>query len=113
MTTVKEARMTTLFKALSVRVVAGVVVLALAAVGPARGQVSVVNMTPKFLSGEHNQDSEVNLAVNPQNTSQIAASAFTPDPAGGPNAPIYISADGGKTWTLNSILPSQVTTADI
>ena len=104
---------TTLFQLHRVRVLVGTVALALAAGGAARAQVTVVNITPRVLSGEHNQDSEANLAVNPQDTSQIAASAFTPDPAGGPNAPIYISGDGGKTWTLNSILPSQITTADI
>src|SRR5262249_61571300 len=29
------------------------------------------------------------------------------------NAPIYVSHDGGQTWTLNAIVPSQVQTADI
>ncbi|HKR86443.1 MAG TPA: hypothetical protein VJS37_19940 [Terriglobales bacterium] len=67
--------------------------------------VSVVNMIPKSLSGESRTDSEPNLAVNPSNTRQIAASAFTPDPRGGPNAPIYISTDGGQSWMLNLIVP--------
>jgi len=62
-------------------------------------------MIPKSLSGEEHQDSEPSIAINPANPMQIAASAFTPDPAQGPLAPIYISNDGGKTWTLNSIVP--------
>ena len=79
--------------------------------------VLVVNMIPKSLSGEENQDSEPTIAVNPANPQQIAASAFTPDPSEGPRAPIYVSVDGGNTWTLNSIVPSTVAdgsaTADI
>lgn len=69
--------------------------------------IQVVNMIPRYLSWETNQDSEPNLAVNPANPLQIAGSAFTPDPFGGPNAPIFVSNDGGNTWLLNSIVPSQ------
>ena len=69
--------------------------------------ILVVNMIPQSLSGETNQDSEPNIAVNPANPDQIAGSAFTPDPANGDNAPIYVSTDGGNTWLLNSIVPSQ------
>src|SRR5258708_22367823 len=72
----------------------------------AAAAVLVVNMIPQSLSGETNQDSEPTLAVNPTNPSQIAASAFTPDPGGGDFAPIYVSTDGGNTWILNSIVPS-------
>jgi hypothetical protein len=68
--------------------------------------VLVVNMIPMSLSAETNQDSEPTLAVNPANPLQIAASAFTPDPGGGDLAPIYVSTDGGNTWILNSIVPS-------
>ena len=68
--------------------------------------ITIVNITPQSLSGETNQDSEPNLAVNPANPRQIAASAFTPDPMGGANAPIYLSNDGGATWSLNTIVPS-------
>src|SRR5437870_9202909 len=67
--------------------------------------VLVVNIIPKSLSGETNQDSEPSIAVNPANPLQIAASAFTPDPLKGSFAPIYVSNDGGNTWTLNSIVP--------
>src|SRR5262245_37755664 len=78
-----------------------------AAASPAP-RVLVVNMIPRALSGEENQDSEPTIAVNPANPRQIAASAFTPDPAEGPRAPIFVSTDEGETWTLNSIVPSTV-----
>jgi hypothetical protein len=68
--------------------------------------IQIVNMIPQSLSGETNQDSEPNIAVNPANPLQIAGSAFTPNPMGGTNAPIYVSTDGGSSWTLNSIVPS-------
>jgi hypothetical protein len=75
--------------------------------------IKVVNIIPQSLSGETNQDSEPNIAVNPANSNEIAISAFTPDPLGGANAPIFVSTDGGNTWTLNSIVPSSTITGDI
>ena len=76
-------------------------------------QVLIVNMIPRTLSGETNQDSEPTLAVNPVNPQQIVGTAFTPDPLGGETAPVFISLDGGNTWSLNSIVPSQTQTGDI
>ena len=76
----------------------------------------VVNMVPFANSGETRQDSEPNLTVNPSDPLQMVGSAFTPDPAGGVNAPVYVSTDGGETWVLNLIVPSQhpvVGTGDI
>lgn len=67
--------------------------------------VLLVNIIPRSLSGETNQDSEPTIAVNPANPLQIVATAFTPDPQQGQFAPIYITQDGGNTWTLNSIVP--------
>lgn len=75
--------------------------------------LTVVNMIPSSLSGESNQDSEPNLAVDPADPSRIAGSAFTPNPMGGANCPIFVSTDGGSTWVLNAIVPSQPTTGDI
>lgn len=75
--------------------------------------VLVVNMTPQALSGESEQDSEPWLTINPANAQQMVATAFTPNPAGSGNAPVYVSSDGGTTWALNAIVPSQVMTADI
>jgi len=74
---------------------------------------TVVNIIPRSLSGETNQDAEPNLAVNPANPQQIVATAFTPNPAGTGDAPIYVSTDGGITWTLQAIVPSTPMTADI
>jgi hypothetical protein len=68
--------------------------------------IQVVNMVPKSNSDEVFQDSEPHIAVNPTNPQQIAASAFTPDPMLGPNAPIYVSTNGGLSWRLNPIVPS-------
>jgi hypothetical protein len=75
----------------------------------------VVNMIPNVFSGESNQDSEPNLAIDPADPRRIAGSAFTPDPLGGVNAPIFVSTDGGQTWVLNNIVPSQAgaSTGDI
>jgi len=64
-----------------------------------------VNIIPASLSGEANQDSEPNLAVNPSQPTDMVATAFTPDPLHGPNAPIYVSTDGGQTWSLRTVIP--------
>src|SRR5437016_6133203 len=71
----------------------------------------IVNITPASLSGESHQDSEPNLAVNPANTNDMVATAFTPSPLGGANAPIYVSTDGGNTWSLRMVVPGNNTTA--
>ena len=67
----------------------------------------IVNMMPNAQSNEKFFDSETNIAVNPANTSIIVGSAFTKNPTGSTNtAPIYVSVDGGNTWSLNNIVPS-------
>lgn len=75
----------------------------------------VVNMVPASLSGETSQDAEPFLAVLPGNTAIMAASAFTPNPAGSSSttAPVYVTQDSGRTWALRATVPSDVTTADI
>src|SRR5712691_9307082 len=65
----------------------------------------IVNIIPASLSDESGQDSEPNLAVNPAQPSDMVATAFTPAPMGGPNAPIYVSTDGGNTWSLRMVVP--------
>lgn len=73
----------------------------------------VVNMIPRSLSGESSQDSEPNLAVNPEDPQQLVATAFIRDPMNGPRAPVFVSADGGLTWSLRSIVPGGPATLDI
>ncbi len=75
--------------------------------------VRVVNIIPASLSGETNQDSEPFLAVQTANPQVMVASAFTPNPSGTGRAPVYISQDGGNTWTLNAISPPQRMSCDI
>lgn len=67
--------------------------------------VRLVNMIPRSRSGETNQDSEPSITVDRENPDVIVATAFTPDPGGGPDAPFYVSTDRGDTWALNSALP--------
>jgi hypothetical protein len=76
----------------------------------------LVNIIPLSLSGEAHQDSEPNLAVNPANTNQMVATALTPDLLQGPNAPIFVSTDGGQTWATRMVVPGNALpagTADI
>ena len=75
----------------------------------------LVNMIPNSLSGETEQDSEPMLAVNPNNPLQMVGTAFTPNPMGGSStmAPVFVSTDGGATWTLNTIVPGGDMTGDI
>jgi hypothetical protein len=96
-----------MFRSLNLLVVPALVATSLLT-APARADVAVtvVNMIPKDQSDETNHDAEPNLAVNPANPSQMAGSAFTPGRLGG-DAPIYVSTDGGKTWSLNYIVPSR------
>jgi hypothetical protein len=70
-------------------------------------RIQIVNMIPSALSGESDQDSEPNIAVDPANPRNIVGSAMTLNPTGATDrAPVFVSQDGGKTWGLNNILPS-------
>lgn len=83
---------------------------------PARvGGVRVVDLIPASLSGETWQDAEPFLALYDSNATLLAASAFTPNPGGSASAtaPIFVSNDGGNSWTLRNTLPSENMTADI
>ncbi len=75
--------------------------------------LTIVNMIPRSLSGETEQDSESSITVDPENTQHIVATAFTPDPAAGPRAPIFVSTDGGATWSLRTVVPGGMATSDI
>ena len=71
-------------------------------------RLSVIDIMPNGQSGESAQDAETNLAVDPQNTSHIVASAFTrnPDLTVSNVAPIYVSTNGGTGWGFETIVPS-------
>ena len=86
---------------------------ALSAVPSVTPQITVVDIMPESLSGEMADDSEPDVAVNPADPSQIAASALTRDPMGAVTAPIFVSTNGGQTWSCRSIVPSSFTTCDI
>src|SRR5256886_12133092 len=76
--------------------------------------VRVVDLIPVSLSGESWQDAEPFLALYASNPRLMAASAFTPNPGGSASAtaPIFVSDDGGDSWTLRNTLPSTGMTAD-
>lgn len=77
-------------------------------------QITVVDIMPESLSGETEDDNEPNIAVNPADTSKLAASAFTREPMRrNDRAPIYVSNDGGMSWGLRSIVRSPQITCDM
>lgn len=87
--------------------------LAFASAEPALGVTRLVNMIPQARSGEVNQDSEPTITVDPANRSNLAGSSFTWDNlTGGPmvtaNAPIFVSNNGGLTWSMAFIVPSSI-----
>lgn len=72
-----------------------------------RTRFRVINMVPNDRSNETQQDSEPNLAVDPDNVNHMIGSAFTLNATGAlDTAPIYGSTDGGSTWTHRNIVPS-------
>ena len=73
----------------------------------------LVDIMPESLSGETENDSEPNIAVNPAHPRQIAVSAFTREPMRrSDRAPIFVSTDAGNSWSLRSILRSRQITCD-
>jgi hypothetical protein len=73
---------------------------------PMEAQVRIIDIVPNSRSDETVTDSEPNVAVDPSNPLRIAASALTPNPVSTAlTSPIYVSTDGGATWTLNCIVP--------
>jgi hypothetical protein len=86
--------------------------LPLSVVAQTRGRL--VDIIPKSLSNETNQESEPSLTINPLDPSQIAISVFTPriDYCGLNFGPVFYSADGGQSWNLTCRLPTAVWTAD-
>jgi hypothetical protein len=74
----------------------------LIAAPPAAAQVQVVNMVPASNSGETARDAEPSLAGDPANPSVFAGSAFTPDPGGTLSGVVYVSTNGGTSWSLTT-----------
>jgi len=69
-------------------------------------QIRLVNIIPKWQSGETNFDSEPSITVNPANPNQIVITAFTPETARPvTTGPYFFSNDNGSTWALNSVIP--------
>ena len=98
---------------ISARALALVASLAFVSAAPALGATRLVNMIPQARSGETNQDSEPTITVDPRNPSHLAGSAFTWDNlTGGPmvtaNAPIFVTNNGGLTWSMAFIVPSSI-----
>src|SRR5712664_4270815 len=61
---------------------------------------TVVNVIPNSQSAESQQNSEPNIAVNPQDPNQIVISAFNdsaPNNPAGPQ-PYFLSTNGGTRW---------------
>jgi hypothetical protein len=89
--------------------------LVLVSISASAQKITINNTIPRALSSESNQNSEPSIAINPSKPNEIVVSAFTlgwqfcdPD-----SAPILGSEDGGRTWHLSCVLPSQASTADI
>ena len=67
--------------------------------------MKIVDVIPVAMSGESRQDVGASIAVNPNNPNEIVIATLTADPNGGPNAPVFVSTDGGDTWSVKSIVP--------
>ncbi len=80
-------------------------------IGQAPPGFFLINMIPQSLSGETGQDSEPHLTVNPANPNIIIGTAFSPNPGGGALGPVYKSLNGGATWVVAAIVPSQAGSA--
>jgi hypothetical protein len=75
--------------------------------------VTLVDIIPESLSGEKNMNCEPNLTVDPADPSRIAASARLPEPMGHKMSVVFISTDGGTTWSCRSTVPIDETSPDV
>ncbi|MEP6621727.1 MAG: hypothetical protein ABJE47_20540 [bacterium] len=83
-------------------------------VGPPAGaqRIRVVNMIPRSLSHEHEENSEPSVTVNPVDPSFVVGTAYTIytnnycDKA---HSPAFVSSDSGETWSLLCVLPTPST----
>jgi hypothetical protein len=73
--------------------------------------IKIVNVVPPSRSADVYQKCEPNVAVNPANPRQIVITAFSlDDPTSSAmltnHGPLYVSSDGGASWTARLVLPS-------
>jgi len=71
--------------------------------GGAIAQTTIVDIIPKSLQTEHEQNSEPNIAVDPCDATKIVISVFSHFHR--PN-PIFISKDGAATWSVLQRIPA-------
>jgi len=65
----------------------------------------IVNVVPNDHSNETNDDTEPNIAVNPNNPHEMVITTFTLPDAGNANGPVFFSTDGGENWSLRFDVP--------
>ena len=74
----------------------------------ARAQV-LVDIANDLTDPNNMDDSEPSIAVKPLDPQQIAVVAFSGSQWGnGKLAPVWMSRDGGQTWSRNAVLPAPV-----
>lgn len=64
-------------------------------------QTTIVDIIPKAQQNEHAQNAEPNIAVDPADPTKIVISCF-----GHPTNPIFISKNGGISWSLLQKIPA-------
>jgi hypothetical protein len=67
----------------------------------------VVDVNPKSDSNELEDHTETNIAVNPNNPSEIVVTAFSAADSAHPGiAPFFYSTDSGESWTVEYDIPA-------
>lgn len=70
-------------------------------------EVFLTNMIPSDQSAESSQDSEPFLAVHPDQKLMVGAVYYGESTLGNKPPPLFLSKDGGKVWSLVSIIPAK------
>lgn len=72
------------------------------------GQVTVVNVIPRQLSGETSPNPEPSIAVNPLDPRHIVIAVVVRGDqfcAPGGRAPLFVSRSGGRRWSYSCVIP--------
>lgn len=83
--------------------------LALPCTSVSAQQIRVVNMIPRSLSHEHEENSEPSVTVHPKDAAFVIGTAFTIytnnycDKA---HSPAFVSSDSGEAWSMVCVLPT-------